>query len=75
MAATIVPIGLIEHKIYFIRGHKVMLDSDLAALYQVTTGNLNLAVRRNRQRFPRTSCSSLLKKKPILCYCKLQEQR
>ena len=29
-----------------------MLDSDLAALYQVTTGNLNLAVRRNESRFP-----------------------
>jgi hypothetical protein len=29
-----------------------MLDSDLAALYGVTTGNLNLAVRRNKTRFP-----------------------
>ncbi|HYW41844.1 MAG TPA: ORF6N domain-containing protein [Bryobacteraceae bacterium] len=43
---------LIERRIYVIRGQKVMLDSDLAELYQVTTGNLNLAVRRNSSRFP-----------------------
>ena len=35
-----------------IRGQKVMLDKDLADLYRVTTGNLNLAVRRNKKRFP-----------------------
>lgn len=34
------------------QGQKVMLDRDLAELYGVTTGNLNLAVRRNRNRFP-----------------------
>ncbi len=39
-------------KIYFIRGKKVMLDSDLAELYGVSTGNLNKAVKRNIQRFP-----------------------
>src|SRR5215468_7548442 len=44
---------LIERKIYLIRGHKVMLDANLAELYGVTTGNLNLAVRRNQRRFPR----------------------
>jgi hypothetical protein len=43
---------MIERRIYLIRGQKVMLDADLAELYQVTTGNLNLAVRRNRNRFP-----------------------
>lgn len=32
---------IIQSKIYEIRGHKVMLDRDLAELYQVTTGNLN----------------------------------
>jgi hypothetical protein len=42
----------IEHHIYTVHGQKVMLDSDLAALYGVTTGNLNLAVRRNKTRFP-----------------------
>ena len=43
---------MIDRRIYIVRGKKVMLDSDLAELYQVTTGNLNLAVRRNIDRFP-----------------------
>ena len=43
---------LIQSKIYEIRGQKVMLDRDLAELYQVTTGNLNKAVKRNLKRFP-----------------------
>jgi hypothetical protein len=43
---------VVERGIYLIRGVKVMLDSDLARLYGVTTGNLNLAVRRNAGRFP-----------------------
>ena len=47
-----VPVETITRRIYLIRGQKVMLDSDLAELYQVTTGNLNLAVRRNVSRFP-----------------------
>jgi phage regulator Rha-like protein len=47
-----VPIELIERRIYLIRGHKVMLDSDLAELYQVLTKNLNKAVARNPERFP-----------------------
>jgi hypothetical protein len=42
----------IDSLIHVIRGQKVMLDSDLAILYGVTTGNLNLAVRRNTGRFP-----------------------
>ena len=46
------PVELIERRIYLIRGQKVMLDSELAGLYRVTTGNLNLAVRRNLERFP-----------------------
>ena len=47
-----VPIERIESAILFIRGHKVMLDRDLAALYGVTTFNLNKAVKRNADRFP-----------------------
>jgi hypothetical protein len=47
-----VPVELIERRIYLIRGHKVMLDSDLADLYQVETKNLNKAVKRNLERFP-----------------------
>ena len=38
--------------IYFIRGERVMLDSDLAELYEVTTGNFNKAINRNLDRFP-----------------------
>jgi hypothetical protein len=47
-----VPVEVIERRIYLIRGQKVMLDSDLAALYQVPTKRLNEQVRRNRSRFP-----------------------
>ena len=47
-----IPTELIEQKIYIIRGHKVMLDRDLAALYGVETRVLNQAVRRNLERFP-----------------------
>src|SRR5437899_11632777 len=47
-----VPAELIDRRIYLIRGQKVMLDADLAQLYQVQTKNLNLAVRRNAERFP-----------------------
>ena len=42
----------IESQIYFIRGKKLMLDTDLAELYRVMTGTLNQAVKRNRKRFP-----------------------
>jgi hypothetical protein len=47
-----VPDEVIASRIYFIRGQKIMLDKDLAALYDVTTGNLNKAVKRNQKRFP-----------------------
>jgi ORF6N domain len=42
----------IVSKIYFIRGQKVMLDKDLAAMFNVTTGHLNRAVKRQAKRFP-----------------------
>lgn len=47
-----VPVEVIERRIYLIRGQKVMLDSDLANLYQVETKALNRAVQRNADRFP-----------------------
>ncbi len=47
-----VPVELIERRIYLIRGQKVMLDADLADLYQVPTKRLNEAVKRNQDRFP-----------------------
>ncbi len=48
----LIPIERIASRIYQIRGEKVMLDSDLAALYGVETKNLNKAVTRNHRRFP-----------------------
>ena len=46
------PRETIERRILFVRGQKVMLDSDLAELYGVETSNLNKAVKRNIERFP-----------------------
>ena len=48
----VIPVEMIERKILLIRGEKVMLDADLAALYGVTTKRLNEQVKRNRERFP-----------------------
>ena len=45
---SLIPAERIERRILLIRGKKVMLDSDLAELYGVTTGRLNEQVRRNR---------------------------
>lgn len=47
-----VPVERIEKTIYLIRGEKVILDRDLAALYGVETRVLNQSVRRNLERFP-----------------------
>ena len=52
MESDLIPIEKIESKIYLIRSKKVMLDSDLAGLYQVKTKVLNQAVKRNLKRFP-----------------------
>lgn len=49
----------IKNLIYTIRGKQVMLDSDLASLYQVETKNLNKAVKRNIERFPASFCFQL----------------
>ncbi len=43
---------IIQNKIFEIRGMRVMLDFDLAELYQVETKNLKRAVKRNIERFP-----------------------
>lgn len=45
-------LAVIQNRIYEIRGYKVILDKDLAELYEVTTSNLNKAVKRNLDRFP-----------------------
>ncbi len=49
---TVVPSEIIEKKIFLLRGQKVMLDFHLAELYDVPTKSLNLAVKRNMNRFP-----------------------
>jgi hypothetical protein len=49
---NLILIEKIEKAIYLIRGEKVMLDRDLAKLYDVSTAAFNQAVRRNRERFP-----------------------
>jgi hypothetical protein len=50
--ASIMPVERITHSILILRGHRVLLDSELAALYGVTTARLNQQVRRNMERFP-----------------------
>lgn len=50
--ATLIPIERIEKKIIVIRNQKVMLDKDLAFLYEVETRVLNQAIKRNKERFP-----------------------
>ena len=52
MGNKIIQTDSIQNKIHTIRGVQVMLDSDLAELYEVQTKNLNLAVKRNIERFP-----------------------
>ena len=52
MTKQMIPVEQIAQLIYLIRGQKVMLDFDLAALYGVATKVLNQAVKRNRERFP-----------------------
>jgi hypothetical protein len=51
-ALTKVPIGAVENAIMFVRDEKVILDSDLAKLYGVSTARLNQQVNRNLKRFP-----------------------
>jgi hypothetical protein len=47
-----ISIDQIDHRILLIRGRRVMIDSDLAALYDVSTGRFNEQVKRNLGRFP-----------------------
>ncbi len=49
---SLIPVERIEKSILLIRDHRVMLDADLAELYDVETFNLNKAVKRNIERFP-----------------------
>ena len=60
--SLVIPIEKISAKIYSIRGEKVLLDYDLAALYNVNTSQLKRAVRRNMDRFPNDFMFQLKKK-------------
>jgi hypothetical protein len=51
-ASVLIPAERVDGRIYLIRGHKVILDFDLAELYGVPTKTLNQAVKRNAARFP-----------------------
>ena len=52
MKNDLIPVEIIENKIFVIRNQKVMIDSDLAMLYDVETKRINEAVKRNVERFP-----------------------
>ena len=54
-------VQLIERRIYLIRGQKVMIDEDLAELYEVPTHRLNEQMKRNRKRFPKDFMFQLMK--------------
>jgi hypothetical protein len=68
---SVVPAERIEKAILLIRGHKVMLDADLAKLYGVSTKVLNQAVKRNQRRFPADFMFRLTKheKKELVTNC------
>jgi phage regulator Rha-like protein len=59
---SLIPLERVERVILLIRGQKVILDADLAALYGVTTKRFNEQVKRNRERFPEDFMFQLTKK-------------
>lgn len=61
----IIPVEIIESKILIIRKTKVMIDRDLADLYQVPTKTLNQAIKRNMDRFPEGFMFQLTSKEKI----------
>ena len=58
---TLIYLNDIKNLIYMIRGKQVMLDSDVARLYEVETKKLNQSVKRNIERFPEKFCFQLTK--------------
>ena len=69
---ALLPAPDIENQILVIRGHKVLIDADLARLYGVTTERLKQQVRRNRERFPEDFVFELTpsEKDEVLANCK-----
>lgn len=66
---AIVDVTNIQNLIYVIRGRQVMMDSDLANLYQIETGALNRTVKRNLKRFPEEFCFQLTDKENEFLRC------
>jgi hypothetical protein len=56
---SLVPLERIERAILLIRGEKVILDAEIAVLYEVETKVLSEAIKRHIERFPQTLCSTL----------------
>ncbi len=71
MKRAIVPVTQIAQSIHFLRGQKVLLDVDLAVLYEVPTGHLNRAVKRNRSRFPSDFMFRLTRKESEILKCQI----
>lgn len=63
--------SIIQNKIYFIRGQRVMIDRDLADMYGVETRALNQAVKRNIERFPEDFMFQLIESEFKVCHHKL----
>ncbi len=68
---SLIPVERVESRILLIRGQKVILDVDLATLYGVSTGTLNQAVKRNKQRFPEDFVFQLIRieKDEVITIC------
>jgi len=67
--SEMVPLEMIEKKIYLVRGKKVMLDQDLAQLYGVEPKQLKRQVRRNLKRFPPDFMFQLNKAENLMLRC------
>ena len=67
MKQQMIPQEAVEKKIFLIRGQKVMLDSDLAKLYEIETKQLTRQVRRNFKRFPADFMFQLTKDEYLRC--------
>lgn len=63
--SALIKVDRIEQAIHLIRGEKVMLDRDLAALYEVPTKTLNQAVKRHHERFPADFMFQLTKEEAV----------
>ena len=72
---SLIPIERIEQSILLIRGHKIMLDGDLATLYGVSTKVLNQAVKRHRDRFPEDFMFQLTKEEAKTWWSEIVETR